>query len=102
MAKKYLSEAKNNLGKQEAFYEALERALHNYLKAKLKIETTEMSKEKIERLLVDKKVNGQSAKDFIVVIENCELARYAPVSSVSIKGDFQKAISVIASIDRQL
>ena len=102
MAKKYLSEAKNNLGKQEAFYEALERALHNYLKAKLKIETTEMSKEKIERLLVDKKVDSQSAKDFIVVIENCELARYAPVSSVSIKGDFQKAISVIASIDRQL
>ena len=39
---------------------------------------------------------------FIVVIENCELARYALVSSVSIKEDYQKAISVIASIDRQL
>jgi len=61
-----------------------------------------MSKEKIERLLLDKKVNGQSAINFIVVIENCELARYAPDSSVSIKGDYQKAISVIASIDRQL
>ena len=61
-----------------------------------------MSKEKIEHLLLDKKVDGQSAIDFIVVIENCELARYAPVSSVSIKEDYQKAISVIASIDRQL
>ena len=102
LASKYLSSAKKAFHNQGIFYEALERALHNYLKAKLKIETTEMSKEKIERLLLDKKVDGQSAIDFIVVIENCELARYAPVSSVSIKGDYQKAISVIASIDRQL
>jgi hypothetical protein len=35
LAKKYLSEAKKALGKKEAFYEAMERALHNYLKAKL-------------------------------------------------------------------
>ena len=102
LASKYLSSAKKAFHNQGIFYEALERALHNYLKAKLKIETTEMSKEKIERLLLDKKVDGQSAIDFIVVIENCELARYAPVSSVSIKEDYQKAISVIASIDRQL
>ena len=102
LASKYLSSAKKAFHNQGIFYEALERALHNYLKAKLKIETTEMSKEKIERLLLDKKVDGQSAIDFIVVIENCELARYAPDSSVSIKGDYQKAISVIASIDRQL
>jgi len=102
LANKYLSSAKKAFHDQVIFYEALERALHNYLKAKLKIETTEMSKEKIERLLLDKKADGQSAKDFIVVIENCELARYAPVSSVSIKGDYKKAISVIASIDRQL
>ena len=102
LASKYLSSAKKAFHDQVIFYEALERALHNYLKAKLKIETTEMSKEKIERLLLDKKVDGQSAKDFIVVIENCELARYAPVSSVSIKGDYKKAISLIASIDRQL
>ena len=102
LASKYLSSAKKAFHDQVIFYEALERALHNYLKAKLKIETTEMSKEKIERLLLDKKVDGQSAKDFIVVIENCELARYAPVTSVSIKGDYKKAISLIASIDRQL
>ena len=102
LASKYLSSAKKAFHDQVIFYEALERALHNYLKAKLKIETTEMSKEKIERLLLDKKVDGQSAKDFIVVIENCELARYATVTSVSIKGDYKKAISLIASIDRQL
>lgn len=102
MAKKYLSSAKKAFEDQVVFYEALERALHNYLKAKLQIETTELTKDKIERLLLNKKVNKQTALDFVAVIENCELARYAPGSSVSIKVDYEKASSVIASIDRQL
>src|SRR5690606_22339292 len=47
LAKKYLSEAKSQIGHKEAFYEALERCMHNYLKARLKIETSEMSNETI-------------------------------------------------------
>jgi len=39
LARKYLGNAKKSLGKKEAFYIALEKALHNYLKAKLQIET---------------------------------------------------------------
>ena len=102
LASKYLSSAKKAFHDQVAFYEALERALHNYLKAKLKIETIELSKDKIESLLLDKKVKAQTALDFVSVIENCELARYAPGRSVSVKRDYEKASSIIASIDRQL
>ena len=102
LAKKYLSSAKKVFNDQALFYEALERALHNYLKAKLKIETTEMSKSKIERLLVEKKVNKETALDYVAVIENCERARYAPGSSVNIEEDFEKASKLIATIDRQL
>ena len=57
LAKKYLGEAKRKLGDKGTFYEALERALHNYLKAKLKIETAEMSKDKITELLLNQKAN---------------------------------------------
>ena len=102
LARKYLSSAKKAFHDQVAFYEALERALHNYLKAKLKIETIELSKDKIESLLLDKKVKAQTALDFVSVVENCELARYAPGRSVSVKRDYEKASSIIASIDRQL
>ena len=102
LAKKYLSSAKKVFHDQILFYEALERALHNYLKAKLKIETTELSKSKIEILLLDKKVKKQTALDYVSVIENCELARYAPGSSVNIQSDFEKASRLIATIDRQL
>ena len=47
LAKKYLSEAKKKLNNKEPFYIALEKAMHNFLKAKLNIETSEMSKDKI-------------------------------------------------------
>ena len=52
LAKKYLSEAKKQLGSKEPFYVALEKALHNFLKAKLNIETSEMSKPIIQELLL--------------------------------------------------
>lgn len=102
LAKKYLSSAKKEFHDQARFYEALERALHNYLKAKLKIETTELSKSKIESLLTEKKVAQHIAREFVTVVENCEMARYAPGSSVNIQGDFEKASTLIAQIDRQL
>ena len=102
LAKKYLSSAKKVFHNQILFYEALERALHNYRKAKLKIETTELSKSKIEILLLDKKVKKQTALDYVSVIENCELARYAPGSSVNIQSDFEKASRLISTIDKQL
>ena len=56
LARRYLSEAKKTLGNKDVFYNALERALHNYLKAKLNIETSEFSKDKIQELLKEKKV----------------------------------------------
>lgn len=43
LAKKYLGEAKKYLANKEPFYIALEKAMHNFLKAKLNIETSEMS-----------------------------------------------------------
>ena len=45
-----MSEAKKNLHSKELFYESLHKSLHNYLKAKLHIETSEFSKEKIQDL----------------------------------------------------
>ena len=102
LAKKYLSEAKNNLGKQEAFYEALERALHNYLRAKLDLVTSEFSKEKITILLAERKVKEVVISDFMGLLKSCEFARYTPTSDVTIKQDYKKAVGVISNIDKQI
>ncbi|NER14338.1 protein BatD [Leptobacterium flavescens] len=102
LAKKYLSEAKKAIGKKELFYESLERALHNYLKAKLHIETSEFSKEKISDLLLSRKVSGETVTNFISLLESCELARYTPASEVTIQHDYNKAAEVISQIDKQI
>lgn len=102
LAKKYLSEAKKQLGTKEAFYVALEKALHNYLKAKLRIETSDISKEKITELLKIKSVNERTIHSFIEVFNSCDMARYSPVSVVEMKDDYEKSKLVITQIDKQL
>ncbi|MGV6829691.1 MAG: BatD family protein [Flavobacteriales bacterium] len=102
LAKKYLSEAKKNMANQNAFYKALEPALHKYLKAKLLIETSDFKKERIASLLSDKKVSEQVIHDFIQLLKSCERARYAPSSQVEIQKDYNKAVAVISEIDKQI
>lgn len=102
LAKKYLSEAKKQLGTKEAFYLALEKALHNYLKAKLRIETSDISKEKITELLKRKSINESTIRSFIEVFNSCDMARYSPVSVVEMKDDYEKSKLVITQIDKQL
>ncbi|WP_408047876.1 BatD family protein [Tenacibaculum crassostreae] len=102
LAKKYLSEAQKQLGNKEAFYEALERALHNYLKAKLGVETSDISREKITELLQEKNVDSNSISNFIEVLNDCDFARYTPITNVQMKEEYEKAKQVITQLDRQL
>lgn len=102
LARKYLSEARKNLGDQEKFYDSMERALHNYLKAKLHIQTSEMSKERIQELLVTRGVGATTVADFKDLLRNCEFARYTPASNVAMKQDYDKAVQVISEIDKQV
>ena len=102
LAKKYLSEAKKKLGDKEAFYEVLERALHNYLRAKLSIETSEFSKEKISQLLTERSVKEETVGDFIGLLESCEFARYTPATDGTITKDYEKSVQTISQIDKQI
>jgi hypothetical protein len=102
LAKKYLSEAKKQINNKEPFYVALEKAMHNFLKAKLHIETSDMSKSNIQKLLASRNVNAQTIIDFIDLTENCELARYALTSSSAIQQDFDKAVLIISDLEKQI
>jgi hypothetical protein len=102
LAKKYLSEAKKQINNKEPFYVALEKAMHNFLKAKLHIETSEMSKDNIQELLLSRKANPEVVNSFIALTENCEIARYAPSSSATIQHDFDKAVTIISELEKQI
>lgn len=102
LAKKYLSEARKNMDNPDAFYESLERALHNYLRAKLNIETSEMEKSLISGMLKERKVSDGTVEEFINLLKSCEFARYASVSKGSVAEDYDKAVANISEIDKQI
>lgn len=102
LARKYLSEAKKQLGKKEEFYIALEKALHNYLKAKFQVETSDISKDKIAEILKNKNVEVSIIEDFLKVLDDCDYARYTPTSNVMMQEEYDKAKEVISKIDKQL
>lgn len=102
LTRKYLSEARKNLGDHEKFYIALERALHNYLKAKLHIQTSDMSKDRIKALLEEKGAEREPSDEFISLLGSCEFARYTPSSKLTMEQDYEKAARVISSLDKQI
>jgi hypothetical protein len=101
LVKKYLGKAKRSMSDATDFYVALEAALHNYVKARLHIQTAEFSKEKMERLLTEKGVDDQTVALFIKLLTNCEFARYTPSSRSSMEQDYATAVEAITQMDKQ-
>ncbi len=102
LARKYLSKAKKQLKNKEAFYVALEKALHNFLKAKLHIETSDMSQEKISSLLESQGVSSTFITSLLEVLDDCNLARYASSASKEPKTVYEKAVRVISGINAEI
>jgi hypothetical protein len=71
------------------------------LKAKLNIETSEMSKDNIKELLLTRNADPLAVDDFIALTENCEVARYAPSSSATIQKN-DKAVSIISDLETDI
>ncbi len=102
LAKKYLSEARKQLGNKEGFYIALEKALHHFLKARLQIETSDISQEKISELLRNHQVKDDTINNFLSVLNDCDFARYTPTTSVMMKEEYIKASKVLHQINNEL
>ena len=101
LVKKYLSEAKKQMGDKVPFYMAMEKALHNFLKAKLHIETVEMSKDNIIELLQQRNASEESISQFMELMNDCEFARYAPATDIAMTNDFERAVERISELEKQ-
>lgn len=101
LARKFLQEAKASVGDKERFYVNLEKAMHNFLKARLRIETTDLSKDRIREIL-NGKARPESVDVFMSLMESCEMARYAPSSQSMIDQDYERAVKAISELEKQL
>jgi hypothetical protein len=102
LAKKYLAEAKKHLGDKEPFYMHLEKALHNFLKAKLGIESSEMTRNNVRELLLSRNAKHDTVDAFMKIMDNCEFARYAPSSGAAMQQDYDNAVEVVTALEKQV
>ena len=102
LSKKFLSDAKKHIGSKELFYEALEKALHNFLKAKLNIETSDISQDRISVLLKRKNVSDANIQSFINVLNDCNFARFTPMVKGAMEAELDKAALVMALVDSEI
>ena len=94
VAKQHLDN--NNIA---GFYDETLIGLNKYVNEKLQIETAKMTKESISETLTNKGVGGKTTKSFITVLEQCEMAKYAPLSPQNNLEIYEKSVDVIEEIE---
>lgn len=107
IARKRLREALRLLkeGNDDKFYEELIKGLWTYLSDKLSIPVAELTKEKVVDVLTEKGIADDRIQTCIHVLNECEMARYAPsggqhqrnqlyTTTVSLIGDIENSIKI--------
>lgn len=102
LAKKYLSSAKQSLTDKTNFYEALEQAMFQYLRSKLRINRDGFSKAKIASLLMEKGAESPDIEALEALLMRCDQARFTPSAETAMQSDYEEAIRIIAKLDRAL
>lgn len=81
---------------QAKFYDEVIHALWGYLSDKLNIPVSELSRSTVKETLTKHKVGEEIINEFIVVIDDCEYAKYAPTTeNMQIEKDYNKARTII-------
>jgi hypothetical protein len=105
LAMKHLQSAEKLLkeNKPSEFYTSIIQSIENYFSYKFKISKSELSKEKILQLLSQHNINDTLKNKYIELINTCEMAKYAPVSSQKPLNEiFNETKDLIIQIENQI
>lgn len=100
MAKKYLGEAKTNIGDKEKFYEMLAKGLTNFVKGKLHLRNSDLTMDAIIEACRKKQVEEQDLEQLKQIMEACDAARYSPYTQNDMEKDYQRARETILKLDK--
>lgn len=89
--------------KKEEYYEELHKALWGYISDKLNIPFADLTKDNIETELRNFGVEDSLIEEFIDILNTCEFARFAPVSSEEdMSGLFDRASKAIGKMENTI
>lgn len=89
---------KNN--DRAAFHDALGKALEGYFADKFNLGVAEVNASTITEKLGTLE-EGKLAKDYIALMEECEMARFAPIESRPSQTSYEEAASLIRRIEHR-
>ena len=102
LGKKYLSDAKENIDNKTKFYEALDKAMMNYLKSILLFDNSEYNAKKVRESLLNKSVSLKTINLLEDIFNNCQMARYTPFDTVDMDNDYRRALELITLINNEI
>lgn len=103
VATKRLKEAHKMLkeGKNDEFYASLASALWGYLSDKLNIPASQLTRQNIEEKLRNYGVNDVDTQNIMLVLDDCEMARFTPNADHSVMQNLYETTSrVISNVER--
>ena len=105
IALKKLKAAKGYMesGDNRSFYDEISRASWNYLGDKMNIELSELSRENIQQNLQSRNASAETIQKLIHLLDNCEMALYAPSALEGSTEDiYNEAISILEKLENEI
>lgn len=105
MALKHLQQANNSMlqGNNTSFYDEVLKALWGYAEEKFNLTANQLNREHIGNMLQANNIQENLIKQFIEIIDVCEMGHYSPTSTTeSMDKIFEKAMNVVTEIEDAL
>lgn len=104
LASKHLKEAKIYLdaGDNHALYDSISKAIFGYVGDKLNISVSELSQHNIEDKLKEKEVDHELVKVLKQLLDDCNMARFAPSANSSPASLYERAEQIIQQLESAL
>jgi len=93
-----LNNAEKSIGNKDEFYDLVEKAIYNCLKARFSIETNKLNKESIKKQMILDGISVDKIEIILKLVESCERARYSNSSDYEMTNDLNIARKIFDEI----
>ena len=93
-----LNNAEKSIGNKDKFYDLVEKAIYNCLKARFSIETNKLNKESIKKQMILDGISVDKIEIILKLVESCERARYSNSSDYEMINDLNTARKIFDEI----